>query len=217
MVSKKYGRWLVMLITLILAGWLTVLQLSLPYMGIGVRQVSDKWIVSDIYADSWAASEGIIVGDILIEIDYKSPDSEQLTRNKGITSAKSIHVDRNGTLLHFDFSKSNKQPISLNQLVIPMSLFILLFTFSSFIIYKKPHDRAALLLILFLLSVSIGYLAAGGNTRGDKLAGIVMKLTVTFAPAFLFTSCITILAEQEFMLLTAKRYTFGTPLCQYGG
>ncbi|WP_202113485.1 hypothetical protein [Paenibacillus sp. MMS18-CY102] len=184
MSSRKYGLWIVMFFTLMLVGWLTILQFTLPYMGINLKLESDRWMVKDIDPESWAAAEGIEVGDIIMNIDHKSPDSNRLARDQGIFSAKSISVDRNGTLMQFDFSNPYTQPISFNQTVMPMVLFILLFTFSSFIIYKKPNDRAALLLILFLLAIAIGFLAAGGNARADRFAGIVMKLSITLAPAF---------------------------------
>lgn len=137
MVSKKYGIWLVMILTLLVSVWLTIVQLSLPYMAIDLKLESDKWVVSKIYTDSWAASEGIKVGDILVTVDHMPPDSERLSQERNVNSIKSMDINRNGTLLQFDFSNPYTQPISMNQLVIPLSLFILLFTFSSFILYKK--------------------------------------------------------------------------------
>ncbi|MWC31178.1 ATP-binding protein [Paenibacillus sp. MMS18-CY102] len=183
MVRKKYGIWLGMLMMLLLAVCLTIKVISLPYMAIELKVESDKWIVSQIYDDSWAASEGVKVGDILVAVDHRPPDIERLSRERDIDSIKSMDVNRNGTLLQFNFSNPYTQPISMNQLVIPLSLFIVLFSFSSFILYKKPDDRAAILLTLFLMFVAIGYLATGGASRGDRVAQTIEELTITLASA----------------------------------
>jgi two-component system, NarL family, sensor histidine kinase ComP len=184
MANRNNRSWFVLFVMLILAGWFTIIHFTVPYIGIDSKLSNGKWVVTDSDPESWGAKAGIRVDDIISKVDSLPPDDESLTKFYGIATARSIEVIRNGHRMQFDFTDFHKQPVSFNQTVIPMTIFILLFTFSSFIVYKKPDDRSAFLLILFLMSVAIGYLAAGGNARADVFSGVVMKLMLTFAPVF---------------------------------
>ncbi|MBD3922625.1 histidine kinase [Paenibacillus sp. PR3] len=184
MTNRNNRSWIVLFIMLLLAGWFTILQFTVPYIGINSKLSNGKWVVTYTDPDSWGAKAGIQVGDIITQVDSQPPDDESLTKFYGIANARSVEVIRNGHSMQFNFTDFRKQPVSFNQTVIPMASFILLFTFSSFIVYKKSDDRSAFLLILFLMSVAIGYLAAGGNARGDVFSGVIMKLMLTFAPVF---------------------------------
>ncbi|GMK39984.1 sensor histidine kinase ComP [Paenibacillus sp. CCS19] len=184
MTNRNNRSWIVLFIMLILAGWFTILQFTVPYIGINSKLSNGKWLVTYIDTESWGAKAGIQVDDIISQVDNLPPNDESLTKFYGIASARSVEVIRNGHRIQFDFTDFRKQPVSFNQTVIPMASFILLFTFSSFIVYKKPADRSAFLLILFLMSVAIGYLAAGGSARLDLFSGFIMRLMLTFAPVF---------------------------------
>lgn len=184
MTNRSNRSWIVLFVMLILAGWFTILQFTVPYIGINSKLSNGKWVVTYIDTESWGAKAGIQVDDIISQVDNLPPNDESLTKFYGIASARSVEVIRNGNQIKFDFTDFRKQPVSFNQTVIPMASFILLFTFSSFIVYKKPADRSAFLLILFLMSVAIGYLAAGGSARLDLFSGFIMRLMLTFAPVF---------------------------------
>lgn len=184
MTNRKNRSWIVLFVMLILAGWFTIIHFTVPYIGIDSKQLDGKWVVTNSDPESWGAKAGIRIDDIISQVDNLPPDDESLKKFNGIATAKSIEVIRNGDRIQFDFTDFHKQPVSFNQTVIPMAIFVLLFTFSSFIVYKKPDDRSAFLLILFLMSVAIGYLAAGGNARLNVFSGVVMKLMLTFAPVF---------------------------------
>jgi len=184
MTNRNNRSWIVLFFMLILAGWFTIIHFTVPYIGINSKLLNGEWVVTYIDTESWGAKAGIRVGDHITQVDSLPPDDESFTKFNGIISARSIEVIRDGHEVRFDFTDFHKQPISFNQTVIPMASFILLFTFSSFIVYKKPDDRSAFLLILFLMSVAIGYLSAGGNARADVFSGVIMKLMLTFAPVF---------------------------------
>jgi len=184
MINKKMRTWIFLFFMLVIAGWFTVLHFSIPYMGIDIKESNGKWVVASVDKEAWAAQEGILAGDVITFVDHKSLEWERLEEHYGLNTAKSITIMRGGKSIEFDFSDMSVRPISINQTVIPMTLFVVLLTFSSFIAYKKPEDYSAFLLILFLMAVPIGYLAALGNTIGDRISHIVLELALTFAPVF---------------------------------
>lgn len=182
MINMKYRNWIFLLITLVFAGWITVLYFSVPYMGIKLVDSNGKWVVADVDPTAWAVQEGINSGDIVTHVDHQMVVGKNLGDPNKINAATSITVMRAGSSLDFDFSDMSDRPIQWNQSVIPMALYMLMLTFSSFIAYKKPHDSSASLLILFLMSIAVGYLAAYGNTVGDIFSALVFAFALTISP-----------------------------------
>ncbi|WP_246070667.1 sensor histidine kinase [Paenibacillus kobensis] len=151
-------------------------------MGVDVYESNGKWIINAMDKKARAAQEGILPGDIVTYVDHQPVERTGLDERYGINSAKSITVMRDGSQFDFDFSDMSDRPIQLNQSIIPMLLFVLMMTFSSFIAYKKPKDLSASLLILFLMSVAVGYLSGYGNTVGDLFSSVILEIALTFAP-----------------------------------
>lgn len=184
MINMKYSKWIFLFLTLIIAGWSTVLYFSVPYIGVKLDESNGKWIVGEVYTEAWAAQRGIVPGDIITQVDHQLVEGKNLEDRYGINTATSITVTRAGSSFEFNFSDMSERPIQLNHYFIPIALFVLMLTISSFISYKKPYDSSALLLILFLMSIAVGYLSAYGNTVGDIVSTIVFALTLTVSPIF---------------------------------
>ncbi|PWW02762.1 two-component system sensor histidine kinase ComP [Paenibacillus cellulosilyticus] len=182
MVNTRYKNWAFLLFTLVIAGWSIVLYFRIPYMGVDLHKSNGEWIVADVDPKAWAVQEGIAPGDIVTHVDHQPVEGKNLWDGYGINTSTSITVMRSGHPIELDFSDRSERPIQWNVYFIPMSLFVVMLTISLFIAYKKPEDRSASLLILFLMSVALGYLAGYGNTVGNMIFAIVFMLALTFAP-----------------------------------
>lgn len=182
MFRTKSINWVFLSITFVIAIWSTVLYFNVPYMGIDLHKSNGRWIVAAMEREAWAAREGIELGDIITNVDHQPVEGKNLWDGYGINTATNITVMRAGIPLEFDFSDRSENPIQLKISIIPMALFVVMLTISSFIAYKKPEDRSASLLILFLMSVAVGYLAGYGNSVGNSAFAIIFMITLTFAP-----------------------------------
>jgi len=181
MLNIRYINWVFLLFTLIIAVWSTMLYFTIPYLGIDLYKSNDNWIV-DVDPRAWAAQEGMAPGDIVTHIDHQPIVGKNLWDGYGINTSTSITIIREGTPIEFDFSDRSDRPIQWDVYFIPMALFVVMLTISLFIAYKKPEDRSASLLILFLMSVAVGYVTGYGNTVGNLVFTIVFMMALTFAP-----------------------------------
>ncbi|GMK41425.1 ATPase [Paenibacillus sp. CCS19] len=182
MINMKLRNWMFLFVTLLFAAWSTLLYFNVPNMAVELNESDGKWIVSAMDREGWAGQEGIVPGDIITHVDHQLVEGKNLGDRYGINTATSIMVMRAGSSIEFDFSDMSDRPIQWDQFFIPMALFVLMLTFSSFIAYKKPYDSSASLLIMFLMSISVGYLAAYGNTVGNILSALVFELALTISP-----------------------------------
>ncbi|MBD3919050.1 histidine kinase [Paenibacillus sp. PR3] len=209
MINTKYRNWVFLLITLIITGWLTMLYFSIPYIAVQLDESNGKWVVSALDSKAWAAQQGIQLGDIVTNVDHQPIEEKNLKDHYEINTATNITVMRSGSLLEFDFSDMSKSPILWNQSIIPMALFVLMLSFSSFIAYKKPYDDSASLLIFFLMSISLGYLAAYGNTVGDLFSAIVFELTLTLSPILFIHFVSSYFSNMGIVIINKRIVTIG--------
>lgn len=161
-------------------------QFNVAYIGITVAKNNEGFIVEVVEEEAWSAKSGIRAGDRILLLDGLPPaEHPELLLTGDIKDATSILIERDEERLFFDFSDVKLQPLSFNLTVVPMLLFTLFYLFSIFIAYKRSDDRSAVFLILFFMSVPLGFLAAGAGVRGDLFSYVFMKVCILTVP-FMF-------------------------------
>lgn len=175
--------WTYLTIALMMAIYFIWVQFNVAYIGITVAKSAEGFIVDVVEQEAWSAKSGIRTGDRILLLDGLPPEEHpELMLTGDIKDAASILIERQEERLFFDFSDIKQQPLSFNLTVVPMLLFTLFYLFSIFIAYKKSDDRSAVFLILFFMSVPLGFLAAGAGVRGDLPSYVFMKLCIITVP-----------------------------------
>lgn len=171
-------------IILILATYLIVISVSIPYIGVSV-QIDDvgRWKISDLDPLGWAKKQELQIGDIITEVNQNPPAQYPTLLQYGvIEKANQIGVIRNGSSVLLLVTQTLYPNLILYHTVIPAIVFTILLAFSIFLYIKKGNDKNAILLIAFFLDVGFSYLSAGGASRIDNVAVFINRVSFLFIP-----------------------------------
>lgn len=124
---------------------------------------------------SLAYSSGLKEGDIILKINGQSNLIQDHMINGKLRNVQRIDIQRGNQII----SLKNKTLIGRESLfvyLIPLLLYSICLFCIFFIIKinKEPQRKSAFLLILFLLSICVGYLSAGTSGIGDKFSHYVL-------------------------------------------
>ncbi|MBR0583895.1 histidine kinase [Bacillus altitudinis MN12] len=129
---------------------------------------------------SLAYSSGLKEGDIILKINGQSNLIQDHMINGKLRNVQRIDIQRGNQII----SLKNKTLIGRESLfvyLIPLLLYSICLFCIFFIIKinKEPQRKSAFLLILFLLSICVGYLSAGTSGIGDKFSHYVLFLCLS--------------------------------------
>src|SRR4051794_34594201 len=85
----------IVLLLILYFSYLTILS---PLVALDVKKDEGKWIVEEIYDNGWAYHQEINVGDMLLKVDGKNPETnEQIKKHSLLRTAETLSfLDRNG-------------------------------------------------------------------------------------------------------------------------
>jgi two-component system sensor histidine kinase ComP len=184
-VVRQYYLFGISLFTvLILALYLIFSTIMTPFIGLDVqKKQSGEWQVSEINKLSWAETQGINVGDIVILVNQHPPgDHPTIKKFYAIEHVETLELKRNGKTLIYHVSKELIPNQLIYHTVIPTFCFVVLLLLSIFLYMKKRDDTSAILLIFFFLSIGFSYLSAGASSRGDEVARLIIGISFLFIP-----------------------------------
>lgn len=182
--KQRFIILIVITFIIVMAYYLTYITLEYQYTGISAKNNNKSWVITEIDPMGWAKIKGMAVGDIVEEINNQDPGSNSILLKYGIIEKiQSIRIIHNGkeTIYH-----TNNQEVIYNQIIhhtfFPMLVFTFTLILSWFLYIRKRKDSSVFVLILFLLTVSLSYLSAGGSARGDGFSKIVVGTTFLLVP-----------------------------------
>ncbi|GLH65460.1 ATP-binding protein [Parageobacillus sp. G301] len=159
---------IVMIVASILAIYLTILNVKYPLIGIDVvENKNGDIIVNDIYEFGWAEKQNIHVNDQVLKVDGEPPLSHFTVRKyKTIEQAKTITIQRENQIqmLTVDY-RSNGAKQWLYYIALPAVFFLFTVSLSIFLLRLWPHDKAATVLIYFLLLIGLCYISASLSAK----------------------------------------------------
>lgn len=169
------------------AFYLSYVTITEPYVGLNVKKDEQgDWVVTNVDPVGWASEEGIEKGDEIVDLNGIPPGAHRSIRKFGVIdnfSKITVQQDEGKVTYDDDEQELLLSSTLLYHTVIPVLVFVVLFTFSGFIYMKKRDDRAALMFSAFLLVVGYGYISAGASARTDDLARFINGLSLLMVPA----------------------------------
>lgn len=157
-----------MIVALIVALYLTILNVRHPLIGMDVvENKNGDIIVNDIYEFGWAKKHGIHINDQVLKVDGKPPLSHFTVREyKTIEQAKTITIQRENQIqtLTVDY-KSHGTEQWLYYIALPAGFFLFAVSLSIFLLRLRPNDKSATVLICFLLLIGICYISASLSAK----------------------------------------------------
>ncbi|MFD2623931.1 ATP-binding protein [Salibacterium salarium] len=154
------------------------------YIGLDVKK-NDKgqWEITKVDPIGWAGQRNIQTGDIVIEVNEQSPTSYSSIQHYGVIGKlEQMKVVHNGNQLEYKVQVSRNFNTLLYHMLLPITVFMVLFGFSLYIYSKKRGEPIALYLIAFLSAVGFCYLSAGASARLDSFARIVNSFSLMMVP-----------------------------------
>ncbi|MFC8152401.1 PDZ domain-containing protein, partial [Bacillus paralicheniformis] len=147
------------------------------FVGAYLKYNSDNQLVVDyIQEDSLADYTGLKAGDIILEVNNKKPSKDQ-PKNSILANVSSLSIERNGQIITTDTRDTIISYDILFTVLIPIVFYLLCLLCVILILKSKKKQTSSYLLILFLLTVSIAYVSAGGVSRGNVFSRYVNLLT----------------------------------------
>ncbi|MBU8785313.1 MULTISPECIES: ATP-binding protein [Bacillus] len=154
------------------------------FVGAYLKYNSDNQLVVDyIQEDSLADYTGLKAGDIILKVNNEKP-SKDVPKNNILANVSSLSIERNGQIITTDTRDTIISYDILFTVLIPV-VFYLLCLFCVILILKSKKTKkqtSSFLLILFLLTISIAYVSAGGTSRGNVFSRYVNLLTFISIP-----------------------------------
>ena len=152
------------------------------FVGAYLKYNSDNQLVVDyIQEDSLADYTGLKAGDIILEVNNKKPSKDQ-PKNSILANVSSLSIERNGQIITTDTRDTIISYDILFTVLIPIVFYLLCLLCVILILKSKKKQTSSYLLILFLLTVSIAYVSAGGVSRGNVFSRYVNLLTFISIP-----------------------------------
>ncbi|MGG1712108.1 ATP-binding protein [Bacillus licheniformis] len=152
------------------------------FVGAYLKYNSDNQLVVDyIQEDSLADYTGLKAGDIILEVNNKKPSKDQ-PKNSILANVSSLSIERNGQIITTDTRDTIISYDILFTVLIQIVFYLLCLLCVILILKSKKKQTSSFLLILFLLTVSIAYVSAGGVSRGNVFSRYVNLLTFISIP-----------------------------------
>ncbi|KXH78363.1 sensor histidine kinase [Sporosarcina sp. HYO08] len=175
------------LIVLGLTGYFTIKIWESPLIGLEVKEANNQWIVEKVYKNGWASNQSIEEGDVLELVDGERPEQHStVTLFNRVEMAKSMTIlDENLEQKTIEISYDHLGTQYIIYLIIPFIFNAATLSLSLFLYRKRKNDKAARILIYFLLSMGITYLSASVSARGD-LVGRALNIITLLGSLILF-------------------------------
>ncbi|WP_442601897.1 ATP-binding protein [Paenibacillus sp. KN14-4R] len=201
----NFSMILVLLVTLYIAVQLVHSQLQSLYIGVDVNQnQSGQWTVSTVDPLAWGSKNGVQLGDVLNQVNGQKPSLHYPLKYNSLEQVNSFEVIRNGEHIMFAVPEGTRSPITIDQTILPATLFIILFLFSIILYYKKQNDHASKMLILFFLSIALAYLSAGAATRRIIYAQMIIGICLSQSPIFFLHFLYSYFKEYGIQMLKSR-------------
>ncbi|WP_431804656.1 hypothetical protein [Halobacillus andaensis] len=148
--------------------YITFVSLTQPYLGIEVGNEGNDWIITNIKGDSWAEKQNVPIGASLASVNGDVPEEHySIPMFHNLENAGSFTLNHEGEILSYDNIENPSATHWVFFVVIPL-LFLTGVLWISHLVYKKVDPRYSVhLLMLFFLTIGLGYISNSGAVRYD--------------------------------------------------
>ncbi|WP_341300727.1 ATP-binding protein [Lysinibacillus sp. FSL H8-0500] len=169
--------WPAIIFYLVIGLYLNYVNYSAPYIEIEVEQEDDRWLVTQLYYQDWAARQNIAIGDVIIAVDGDPfDDLNQLKYKSRIVSANELTIMKpDGALITIHIKQLDIPQQFIYILMIPACYFVLTLFVAIYLYFKQQNTTLTKLLILFMLTVSLAYVSSGASGKLDEIGIIINR------------------------------------------
>ncbi|SEA51543.1 two-component system, NarL family, sensor histidine kinase ComP [Thalassobacillus cyri] len=168
------------------ACYLLYVSLAYPYIGIEVEERAEEVTIVNLEKQGWAINNNVPVGSSVITIDGKPPlEHFSVPLNGEIEKVHTFTIEHEGQRVQYE----NIDGVSLQHwllyIILPV-LFFLVISGIAYFLYGQGRPRhSSHLLILFFLTIALGYMSNSGAIRDDLYASFLNVAMFLFAPVIL--------------------------------
>ncbi len=182
---------LFLLLLLSVCVYITTVVIKVPVIGAYVTQSLDgSYSVQSLAPAGQAQINGIVVGDIIVEVNgVPAEQFNNLQKYNSLEYANHVLVIRNDkTIETISFAKAWSGEHSalemLLQLYIPCFSLFVFFSFSLFLYVKRRHDKAAIMLIMFFMSIGLSYYSSAASMLRDPVGLSIIYIVLPLVSLF---------------------------------
>lgn len=194
---------------LIVALYLTILNVWHPLIGMGVVEKNGDVVVNDLYEFGWAKKHGIHIYDQVLKIDGKPPLSHfTVQKYNTIEQAKAITIQRGNQIqtLVIDYLAHGTEQW-LYYIILPICFFLFAVRLSIFLLRLRPDNNSATVLIYLLLLTGLCYISASLSAKHAPFGRQIFSGVFLMLPP-LFLHFVYNYFEKEKKIWFAKKIVF---------
>jgi len=183
----KNAYLLIIFISLIAVFHISKITLTSQYIGVvALFNENGYLVIQEVEKDALGEKIGLKVGDIVLEVDNNAPEKHDTIKlqNK-VEQIKQIKILKENGAIETHFIEKELDIQFVYHYIVPMALFSLSL-YCSYFIYKSNAyntQKSPIILIIFLFTISLAFLSAGGSSRGDILSRYINLLLFISTPA----------------------------------
>ncbi|SFG58305.1 two-component system, NarL family, sensor histidine kinase ComP [Halobacillus alkaliphilus] len=182
----KWSHLVVLLFFIISAGYLSVLSITQPFLGIDLEKQGDNWVITHIDMGSWADRENIPIGSSVSSIEGNAPEDHfSVSMFEELELANSFTIQTSTQPFVYE-NIEQKGPLHWTLFIIIPILFFLSILAIAYLVHKRvPKRYSANQLIIFFLTIATGYLSNSGAVRDDLYSIFLNTSLFLVAPVIL--------------------------------
>lgn len=173
-----------------------------PLMGMKAYHIRENhYTVTDVYPNGWAYIHGIRAGDHVVIPDDRV---DAVRAHSKVEKIRALLIERKGTYSSF-FINYEGAPISyLFYTFFPLGLFVLTLAIVLYVYQRFKETESVLLLSVFLLIVSMGYVSSGVSARFDQVGLYIMGLSLMMCPVLVSHFMYQVYREHSIILFPRR-------------
>ncbi len=174
---------LLLILSFVLLSYFVSTIFRYPMTGIEVKRLNSLYYIIYIYENTWAAKNGIQVGDIVRKVNNKEPEENiRLKTFSRIEQIKTIDIVHGNNQIKYQVSYKKGDQQIIYHLIFPTIFTLILLSMSMLLIHSnlKKKKQSTLYLIRFLITLSFTYISVIVYGRMDLLGLLLKSITFTF-------------------------------------
>ncbi|WP_181349760.1 sensor histidine kinase [Thalassobacillus sp. CUG 92003] len=166
--------------------YLMVLSVTSPYMGVELRYESGDYFIEERKSNGWADSHGVPLGSELVRVNGQDPDTHMSVNAFHELERVSSFTVQEG---HDTFIYQDIRGLSLQHwllyIVVPGLFFLGILAIAALLYKKVPSRYSSEQLIIFFLTIALGYMSNTGAIRNDLYGTFLNTSMFLVAPVLL--------------------------------
>lgn len=214
--TKKIAILLFVSVFVVIQAWCSYITFKYPYIGIYVKlDQQNQLVIKEIDNDSAGIKLDLKVGDIIKQIDGKSPNENPMVYKwRTIEQARELVILKDG--LEKKITVNSRSELSFD--IVPLLEELVCLFMAGLLFMKMRHSSSAQVLAAVFLTCGIIYMSQGASVRGDVVGKIIITSLMMGLPFIFFHFLVVFFKEKGNIQLPAGilKYLYAVILIGFG-